>query len=167
MDTYVDLATQSIDAYIRHARVIAPPPGLPEALGRRAGVFVSLKKNARLRGCIGTFLPTRATVAHEIIENAIKAATADPRFPPIREEELEDLRISVDVLGEPETCSEAELDPKRYGIIVESGSRRGLLLPDLDGVATAESQLEIVRAKAGIRPDETAALRRFTVERHT
>jgi AmmeMemoRadiSam system protein A len=135
---------------------------------QRAGVFVSIhKKNGELRGCIGTFQPTTANVAEEIIQNAVSAATNDPRFDEIREDELDDLEISVDVLSPPEPVdSLKELDPKRYGVIVQSGWRRGLLLPDLEGVDSVQQQVEIAMRKAGIRPGEPITLYRFEVKRY-
>lgn len=167
-DPYVELARRAIEAYVSEGRVIAPPRDLPEELlARRAGAFVSLKKRGELRGCIGTFLPTEPTLAEEIIQNAIRAATEDPRFPPVRPGELPELSVSVDVLSPPEPTTVEELDPKRYGVIVESGWRRGLLLPDLPGVDTVEEQLRIAKLKAGIAPDEPCRVLRFTVERHT
>lgn len=129
-------------------------------------MFVSIKKSGQLRGCIGTFFPATETIAHEIIANAIKSASLDPRFPPIDKSELADLMISVDVLSEPEPCNESQLDPSCYGVIVENGWRRGLLLPDLEGVGSVEDQVAIARSKAGIHPDEPIRLSRFTVERH-
>ena len=135
---------------------------------KRAGAFVSIHEHGRLRGCIGTIFPTESSVAEEIIQNAVSAAVRDPRFSPIREEELPFLEISVDVLGDPEEIgSEDELDVRRYGVIVSSGRRRGLLLPDLDGVDTVEQQVAIARQKGGIRPDEPVCLQRFEVIRHT
>ncbi|MGB9807990.1 MAG: AmmeMemoRadiSam system protein A, partial [Thermosulfidibacteraceae bacterium] len=132
----------------------------------RKGVFVSLKKHGELRGCIGTFLPTANSVAEEVIRNAIASATEDPRFPPVTLEELKDITISVDVLDEPEPVSSLdELDPKKYGVIVESGWKRGLLLPDLEGVDTIEQQIAIAMAKAGIRPGEPIKIYRFKVKR--
>lgn len=166
-DPYVSLARLAIEAWVREGRRIQPPSDLPaELLSRRAGAFVSLKKHGVLRGCIGTYLPTEENLAQEIIENAIRAATEDPRFPPVRPEELSELSITVDVLSPPEPCSEEELDPKRYGVIVEKGWRRGLLLPDLPGVETVEDQLRIAKMKAGLSPHEPCKLYRFTVERH-
>jgi AmmeMemoRadiSam system protein A len=167
-DPYVALARSSIVAYVRDRRRFSPPPDLaPELLARQAGAFVSLKKRGELRGCIGTYLPTEPNLAEEIIENAIRAATADPRFPPVQPEELPELDVSVDVLSPPEPCTARDLDPKRYGVIVESGWRRGLLLPDLPGVDTVEEQLWIAKLKAGLPPDAPCQLYRFTVERHT
>jgi AmmeMemoRadiSam system protein A len=167
MDPYVELAVQAIGAYVREGRIIAPPDGLPAEMNQRAGTFVSLKKAGELRGCIGTIAPTKENTAHEIIANAIKTATSDPRFPPVREEELVELEYSVDVLSQPEPCRTEDLDPKRYGVIVEKDWKRGLLLPDLPGVNTGEEQLEIARRKAGIEQGASVKLYRFTVERHT
>ena len=133
----------------------------------KAGVFVCIKKRGELRGCIGTILPVTKCVAEEIIRNAISASTEDPRFDPIRPDELEWLEINVDVLGKPEDIdSPDELDVKRYGVIVTSGYKRGLLLPDLDGVDTVEQQIEIAKSKAGIRDGEKVSLQRFEVIRH-
>ncbi|HPD07356.1 MAG TPA: AmmeMemoRadiSam system protein A [Candidatus Bipolaricaulis sp.] len=168
MDPYVALARSSIAAYVREGRRISPPPGLPpELTSRRRGAFVSIKKRGALRGCIGTYQPTEENLAEEIIANAIRAATEDPRFPPLTPDELPEVSLSVDVLSPPEECSEGELDPRRYGVIVERGWRRGLLLPDLPGVDTVEEQLRIAKMKAGISTDEPCRLWRFTVERHT
>ncbi len=165
-DPYVRLARATLEVYLARGEVIAPLANLPRELTRRAAAFVSLKKHGALRGCIGTFLPTEPTVSHEIVANAIKAATEDPRFPPVKADELEELDVSVDVLSPPEPCTEEELDPRRYGVIVESGWRRGLLLPDLEGVDTVSEQVRIARMKAGIGPREPVRLLRFTVERH-
>ncbi len=165
----VKLARKAIEEYVKYGRIIPPPPPeeMTPEMRKKAGVFVSLKKHGELRGCIGTFLPTRKNVAEEIIYNAIAAATEDPRFPPVREDELDELDISVDILSEPEPVeSLSQLDPKRYGIIVESGWKRGLLLPDLEGVDTVEQQLSIAMAKAGISPKEPIKVYRFTVQRY-
>ena len=149
-------------------RRIRVPEGLPpEMLDTKAGAFVSLHKHGKLRGCIGTTEPTTGSVAREIIQNAISAATRDPRFDAVRPDELKWLEISVDVLGEPEDIkSMEELDVKRYGVIVSCGSRRGLLLPDLDGVDTVEQQVDIARQKGGIAKSERYSLQRFEVVRH-
>jgi AmmeMemoRadiSam system protein A len=164
---YVTLARRALEEYIKEGRVLLPPRPLPAALAEKAGVFVSLKKRGQLRGCIGTFLPTRPNLAEEIIENAVSAATRDPRFPPVSSAELEELEVSVDILTPPEPVSgPRELDPRRYGVLVRSGSRSGLLLPDLEGVDTVEEQLAIVLRKAGISPAENYRLFRFTVTRH-
>lgn len=168
-DAWARLARQSVESYVLRREIMDVPEGLPEELARRrAGAFVSIHKQGRLRGCIGTIAPTRANLAEEIIRNAVSAAADDPRFNPIRPDELKWLEISVDVLGEPEDIrSEDELDVKRYGVIVTRGRRRGLLLPDLDGVDTVERQVAIARQKAGIGPEEKVSLQRFTVVRHT
>ena len=166
-DPYVALAAASVEAFVGRGDVIAPPDPLPAGLARRAAAFVSLKRGGALRGCIGTFLPARETLAQEIIQNAIRSASVDPRFPPVSPAELGELSYAVDVLSPPQPCREEDLDPARYGVIVERGGRRGLLLPDLPEVDTVDTQLRIARMKAGIGPDEPVALHRFTVERHT
>jgi AmmeMemoRadiSam system protein A len=165
----VELARKTIESYVREKRTIEPPEELGPEMQGRSGAFVSLHdRRGNLRGCIGTIEPQQPTVAQEVIQNAISAATRDPRFPPVQPEELEDLDVKVDVLTEPELIdSKDQLDPKRYGVIVESGWRRGLLLPDLEGVDTVEYQLEIAMRKAGIRPDEPIKLYRFEVKRYT
>ncbi len=130
-------------------------------------MFVSIHKFGKLRGCIGTFEPTEKNVAEETIANAVSSATRDPRFPTIAPSELKDLSYSVDVLTTPEPIdSEDQLDPKKYGVIVEAGFRRGLLLPDLEGVDSVDYQIEICRQKAGIAHDEPIKLYRFEVKRY-
>ena len=165
----VELARETIESYVREKRTIKPPEELVPEMQGRAGTFVSLHDSrGSLRGCIGTIEPQQPTVAREIIQNAISAATRDPRFPPVQPEELKDLDIKVDVLTEPEPIdSMDQLDPKRYGVIVESGWRRGLLLPDLEGVDTVEYQVDIAMRKAGISPGEPMQLYRFEVKRYT
>ena len=168
-DPYVRLARQSLESYIRDRKRISVPDGLPdEMLHTRAGAFVSIHKHGKLRGCIGTIEPTTGSVAQEIIRNAVSASTQDPRFDPITEDELKWLEINVDVLGKPEKITSMdELDVKRYGVIVSCGHRRGLLLPDLDGVDTPEQQVDIARQKGQIRKNEPYTLERFEVIRHT
>ena len=168
-DAYVKLARKSLESYIRTGKTIEVPTDLPpEMYSTRAGAFVSIHKQGSLRGCIGTILPTEDSVAEEIIQNAISASTRDPRFSPITEEELSFLEINVDVLSSPEDISgPEELDVKRYGVIVSSGMKRGLLLPDLEGVDTVEEQIDIARRKGGIRTGEKIKLQRFEVIRHT
>ena len=165
---HVALARKALETYIREGRVMPIPEGLPaELTEKRAGAFVSIHEKGALRGCIGTILPVRECLAAELIDNAISASTRDPRFDPITEDELPLLDISVDVLEEPEDISSpAELDVKRYGVIVTKGFRRGLLLPDLDGVDTVEEQIAIAKRKAGIAPGEEVSLQRFEVIRH-
>ncbi len=167
-DEYVRLAYASVEAYVSGRKTIPVPEGLPEELtGRRAGAFVSIHEHGALRGCIGTISPTRSSLAEEIIANAISACSRDPRFSPIRPDELPWLEISVDVLGEPEDIDSKDmLDVKRYGVIVTSGRKRGLLLPDLEGVDTVDQQIDIARQKAGIHKFEKYSLQRFEVIRH-
>ena len=167
-DEYVKLARDAIEAYVSRDITIDVPEGLPkEMTDNMAGAFVSIHKMGELRGCIGTIAPTRRSVAEEIIGNAASASSRDPRFPPIKPAELPWLDISVDVLGEPESiASMDQLDVKRYGVIVSCGNRRGLLLPDLDGVDTPEQQVEIAMRKGGIRKSEKYRLQRFEVIRH-
>lgn len=134
---------------------------------RKAGVFVSIHKNGCLRGCIGTISPARECVAEEIISNAISAASKDPRFPPLRCDELMEIEIKVDVLGSLEKiASEGELDSSRYGVVVEAGCKRALLLPNLNGIDSVEKQLEAVKRKADIDEAEECEIYRFEVERH-
>jgi AmmeMemoRadiSam system protein A len=162
---YVALARKTIENYIKEKKRITPPQG--EEFDKRAGTFVSIKKDGQLRGCIGTIEPNKDNLGEEIIANAISASTRDPRFQPITLDELNDLKISVDILGPKEDVSNiSELDPKKYGVIVKKNSRVGLLLPNLEGVDTVERQLEIALKKAGIYPDEDFEIKRFKVKRY-
>ena len=166
MHSLARLAKKTVEAYIKEGRVFKPQR-LTLRMKERAGVFVSIHKLGELRGCIGTIEPQRGNVAEEIILNAISSATRDPRFLPITPYELKDLDYSVDVLTTPEPVkSKNQLDPRRYGVIVEAGWRKGLLLPDLKGVDTVEEQLNICRQKAGIAPNEPVKLYRFEVKRY-
>ncbi len=167
-DAFVKLARASVESWVRDRAVLAVPDDLPQELTeRRAGAFVSIHENGMLRGCIGTISPTRASLAEEIIRNAISACSRDPRFSPVTAKELGRLEITVDVLDEPEPIgSPAELDVKRYGVIVSHGCKQGLLLPNLDGVDTVEDQIRIAREKGGIRAFEPYRLQRFEVVRH-
>lgn len=176
-DPYIKLAKQTIEEYVKTEKQIEVPKDLPkEMLNEKAGVFVSIHKKSvdnniegELRGCIGTFQPTKENIAEEIIDNAISACSRDPRFSPVTEDELIDLEISVDILEKPELIDDISvLDPKKYGVIVKSttDSRTGLLLPDLEGVDTPEYQIVIARQKARIMPDEQIILYGFEVIRH-
>lgn len=169
IDPLVALARLSVESIVSTGQVLPLPSDLPSSLtNRRAGAFVSLHEFGDLRGCIGTIAPTRSCLAEEIIMNGVAAATEDPRFAPVRPDELDHLSYSVDVLSEPEPVDSLEqLDPARFGIIVTSGIKRGLLLPDLEGVDTVFDQIAIAKRKAGIRPDEDAKIERFEVVRHT
>lgn len=166
MHPLAQLARKAVEGYVNGRRVVEPAELVSE-MKERAGVFVSLKKHGQLRGCIGTFEPTQPNVAEEIIQNAISSATGDPRFSPVRPGELNELEYSVDVLTLPEPVEgKSRLDPKKYGVIVEAGRRRGLLLPDLEGVDSVDMQIDICRQKAGISPSEPVRLYRFQVRRY-
>lgn len=167
-DDYVKLARHALESYVINRRVIKKTNELnEELLKNRAGVFVSLKLHGRLRGCIGTIEPTTGCIADEIIQNAISAGAEDPRFNPVAEEELKLITYSVDVLERAESISSIkELDPKTYGVIVRKGGRSGLLLPNLEGIESAEEQVSIALRKAGISADEEYTLERFKVLRH-
>ena len=167
-DDYVKLARASAEYFVKNGCQMDLPEWVPaELLNAKAGAFVSVHKFGALRGCIGTIASTQKNLALEIIHNAVSAVSEDPRFEPVEEDELKYLEINVDVLGEAEPIkSTAELDVKKYGVIVQSGYRRGLLLPDLDGVDTVEEQVAIARRKGGIAPGEKVDLFRFQVIRH-
>ena len=167
MSTVVKLAKKAVEAYIKKGNVITAPSRLNAVMKKKAGVFVSLHKFGQLRGCIGTFEPLQKNVAEEIIANAISSATRDPRFLSVDSSELKDLEYSVDVLTQPVFVKdEKQLNPKKYGLIVESGYRKGLLLPDLEEVESVEQQIGICRQKAGIMPYEPIKIHRFEVKRY-
>lgn len=169
MDIYVKLASDTIKLYLEKQEIPAMESIDLEIRRKRAACFVSIhKKDGTLRGCIGTIRPVYKNLAGEIISNAVAAATNDNRFEPIKPAELDDLEISVDILNPPEAIgSESELDPKRYGVIVQArDGREGLLLPDIKDVDSVTEQLIIAREKAGISPDEEITIYRFAVERH-
>lgn len=173
---YVMLARATIEQFVKTGKRLKFPSELPaglaealpeEATKERAGAFVSVHKNGMLRGCIGTIGPVQDSIAEEIISNAISAVSRDPRFERVREDELELLEINVDILGKPENIDGPDqLDVKRYGVIVSCGARKGLLLPDLEGVDTVEEQIDIARRKGGISPDDDYKLQRFEVVRY-
>jgi AmmeMemoRadiSam system protein A/AmmeMemoRadiSam system protein B len=163
------LARQVVETFVTTGDVIKAPEGLSELLSQRAGCFVSIKtREGELRGCIGTIEPVNPTLAEEVIINAISAATRDPRFVPVREAELPELKYSVDVLSAPELARLEDLDPRVYGVIVEdeNGARRGLLLPNLEGVDTAAKQVEIATRKAGIPESSKVKIWRFRADRY-
>ena len=166
MHPLVELARKTVETHVKKGKTPHPKELTPE-MRQRAGVFVSIHKLGELRGCIGTIEPRKDNVAEEIIANAVSSATRDPRFPPIAPDELDQLDYSVDVLTPPEPVeSQDQLDPKRYGVIVEAGFKRGLLLPDLEGVDSVDYQIDICCQKAGITPDEPIKLYRFEVKRY-
>jgi AmmeMemoRadiSam system protein A len=163
----VQLARATIEQYVRQGTTPTPVPLEGPAFPARAGVFVSLHLDGMLRGCIGTIEPTRPSLAEEIVQNAVSAGTADPRFPPVKVDELNGLEIKVDVLHAAERIESLEaLDPRVYGVITTCGRRRGLLLPDLEGVDTCEDQVAIAMSKAGIATGERIDLERFKVDRY-
>jgi MEMO1 family protein len=162
----VILAKEALESYVRNRKILQINRITPE-MQEKAGVFVCIKKAGELRGCIGTFEPVQKNVAAEIVANAISTATQDPRFEPVKTSELADLDYTVDVLTHPEPVNGIEeLDAKKYGVIVQAGYRRGLLLPDLEGVDTPAEQIAICRQKGGIGPDEPVKLYRFEVKRY-
>jgi AmmeMemoRadiSam system protein A len=169
----VELARKTIEQYVMHRVQIDPPQVLTDEMRRPAGAFVTLHRHGQLRGCVGTIQPVYKNVAREVIHNAILAASSDPRFLPLRRDELEDLEVKVDVLGEPEPVDSLDqLDPQRYGLIVQSlddPGKRGLLLPDLEGIDTVEKQVYWTRYhKAEVtNPDEPVQMFRFEVKRYT
>lgn len=167
-DPLVGLARKSLEHYVRNGDYLRLPEGLPDdLLNERFPVFVSIKKHGSLRGCIGATEPTMDNLAEEIIQYSVQAGTRDPRFPSVEEDELDQLTYSVDVLMKPEPVEDkGGLDPSTFGVIVEKGHRRGLLLPNLDGVDTVEDQLRIALNKAGIGPEEDFSIQRFKVVRH-
>ena len=167
MHPLATLSRETVEMYVSEGKTLSLPADLTPEMKEKAGVFVSIHKLGALRGCIGTFEPQQANVAEEIITNAVSSATRDPRFPPVAPEELKGLDYSVDVLTPPEPVEDkSQLDPKRYGVIVESGWRRGLLLPELEGVDNVDYQIDICRQKAGIDADEAVSLYRFEVKRY-
>lgn len=164
---FVKLAWETLESYLKEGGLPSLPEPLPQELQEKGGVFVSLKKKGILRGCIGTIEPVKDNLAQEIVRNTLSAALSDPRFPPVTEEELPYIKFSVDVLSPPELVEDIqELDPQKYGVIVESDHKRGLLLPNLEGVDTVEKQLDIARQKAGIEPGEEEKIYRFEVKRY-
>ncbi len=167
-DDYVKVARLALENFVKSNVITKLLPGAPEELRqRRAGAFVCIKKQGRLRGCIGTIEPVMGNVGEEIIMNAMSVAVRDNRFPPVRADELEYLTYSVDVMGEPEAvASVSELDVKKYGIIVMSGKKRGVLLPNLEGIDTVDEQIRLAKQKAGIKDNEQVNISRFEVERH-
>ncbi len=164
----VVLARRSLEHYIKTGKYLKQSSELSaELLSEKAGVFVTLKLKGELRGCIGTIFPTRNCVADEIIYNAVSAGVSDPRFPSVTERELSDLVYSVDVLDEAENIDSLSLlDPKHYGVIVTAGGKKGLLLPNLEGIDSPKQQVEVALRKAGIYPDEEYKLARFRVVRY-
>jgi len=172
MNPYIQLAKKAVEKYILEGKIINPSPDLPkEMIEKRAGTFVTIKKGNRLRGCIGTYLPTQENIAKEIIQNAISAATEDYRFEQIKPEELPFLNYSVYILSEPKQIQNiSELDPKKYGILIKTLSsplKSALLLPDLEGIETPEQQIAICCQKGGIDPyNEKIIIYKFSAKKY-
>lgn len=186
MNLLVSLARKTVEDYVKKGKIIDVPEKFPEEfLNKRAGVFITVQKEKELRACIGTYLPTKINIAEEIIHNAVAAASEDYRFGPIEEKELDSLSYTVCILSFPEPVKDIkELDPKKFGIIVKTGPftypnqknvvfdgtipyKTGLLLPDLEGIDTAEKQLAVACQKGGINPEkEKVFIYKFTVEKH-
>lgn len=169
MGSLVNLAKSAVENYVKDGKIIEPPKNFPkEFLKKRAGTFVTIEKNGELRGCIGTYLPLKQNIAEEIIDNAIAAAAKDYRFGPIIEDELSGLSYAVYILSKPVLAKNTkELDAKKYGVIVKTGTKCGLLLPCLDGVDTIEQQISIACKKGGISQEkEKILIYKFTVEKH-
>jgi hypothetical protein len=169
MHPLVRLARQAIQAYVETGQVI-DPPGTPEYQAPfHPGVFVSIhNKTGELRGCVGTFHTTEQFLSEQVIKSAVSACSRDPRFAAVEPWELPLIDVKVDVLSPFEPVDSADqLDVKHYGLMVESGWKRGLLLPDIPGVADVQQQIEIAAMKAGLRRHESFQMYRFTVQRYT
>src|SRR4030042_4216748 len=170
--TLLELAKLAVENYIKEGKIISPPDNLPKQfLKRKGGVFVTIEEIGKLRGCIGTYLPTRKSIAEEIIYNSISSATDDYRFGPVQKEELPYLSYTVNILSEPKPVKNIkELNPKKFGIIVKTlnpSLKCGLLLPDLDDVDIVEQQIQICCQKAGINPnEEKIIIYKFTAEKY-
>ena len=168
MHPFIALAYQAIETYLKTGQIIAPPAPLPDDMVEPGAVFVSLHlADGRLRGCRGTITPTQPNLAEAIIHTAIASAIDDPRFPPMTSTELEGLDVKIDVLSPMEPVADInQLNEKIYGVFIQSGHHRALLLPDIAAVDSVARQLQLVRHKAGLSVDEPAELYRFTVTRY-
>lgn len=168
MHPFITLAYRAIETYLNTGQYLDPPAPLPPDMAEPGAVFVSLHvADGRLRGCRGTITPTQPNLAEAIIHTAVSSATDDPRFPPMTPDELEGLDIKVDVLSPMEPVNDInQLDEKIYGVLIQSGYHRALLLPDIPMVDSVSRQLELVRRKAGLSANEPAQLYRFTVTRY-
>ncbi|MFQ5611949.1 MAG: AmmeMemoRadiSam system protein A [Anaerolineae bacterium] len=169
MHPYVKLAHKALKAYLETGQILEPPPSLPPELREPQAVFVSLyAADGELRGCRGTTEPQEPTLFEAIVQTSIKSAIDDPRFAPMTAGELAGLKIKIDVLGPLEQVADlAELDPRRYGVLIQAGPQRALLLPDIPGIDTVDKQLAGARRKAGIPPDKPIKILRFSVQRYS
>ncbi|HEY5466824.1 MAG TPA: AmmeMemoRadiSam system protein A [Clostridia bacterium] len=177
-DPFVAFARAAVLAWINDRKLLGwneyaddkhRDPAIAERMkGESAGAFVSLHLHGLLRGCIGTIEPIRASLAEEISSNAVSACSRDPRFSPVRMEELDGLEINVDILHPPVPhIGLIDWDVRRYGVIVAGRhGRRGILLPDLEGVDSAAEQMSIAMQKAGLSSGEVENVWIFEVERH-
>jgi AmmeMemoRadiSam system protein A len=126
----IDIVRAAVSAQVSGLRLEVSPSGdFPEV----SGAFVTLKRHGHLRGCLGT-LECRRPLAEEVARCAANAAHADPRFSPVQASEVADLSVEVSLLGPLESIDPS--DPEaivigRHGLVVEQGSRRGLLLPQV------------------------------------
>ena len=167
-DDYCVLARRALEYYVLHGHTLPIPVGLPrEMLTTRAGAFVSLYVDGKLRGAAGALGPTTDSVAAEIVKYAVAAGQQDKRFPPVSEDELPELVYKVDVIGSPEVVTDAsQLDVTKYGLIVTCDDSWGVVLPNQPGVETGEQQIAAVRERAGVLEDVPVKMERFAVFRH-
>lgn len=168
MHPLVKLAIQSVGHFIETGKPLPCPDPLPDNFKQKAGAFVTIRNQGSLRGCIGTLTPKYKNLAEEIIKNAIRSASEDPRFDPVEKIELPSLTISVDVLTSPEKINDLEThNIKQFGLIVRGEKKQGVLLPDLDNIKSANQQLKVCLKKGGFKDDDTYELFRFEVKRFT
>ncbi len=107
------------------------PEPLTEKLGQHLGAFVTLKKNDMLRGCIGHVVGDKP-VWETLKEMAIQAAFNDPRFPPLKKEELDEIEIEISILSPITECNDIQaIQPGRHGLVIQKGIHSGLLLPQV------------------------------------
>ncbi len=135
--TAVHVARDTIDTYLNTGNAINELDiDLPEIFNEDRGIFVTLYKKGALRGCIGHPYAD-SPLKNAIVDSAISAAIKDPRFPPVTIDEMEDITVEVTVLTKPELI---DVSPKelpssitigKHGLIVKSGYRQGLLLPQV------------------------------------
>ncbi len=165
----LQLARRSIEAAVRR-EPLPPLPNGPPVLSEPRGAFVTIKRQQRLRGCIGYTQPI-GPLAEVVQKVAVAAALDDPRFRPVDSSELSQLDLEISVLSVPEPLSDpSKIVVGRHGLIIQRGSMSGLLLPQ---VATEygwdrETFLAEVSRKAGLAPtawkERDAKLYTFTAE---
>lgn len=162
-DIYAKLARQSLEHYFKKGRYLRIPLVHEKMLKERQGVLVLIKKHGEIRGCKGTMHPTTDCIAREIIKNVVEAGCGNNKFSEIRKDELAELEYSIYIIHDIKIAKKEELNPKRYGICVKSGSKSSYLLPNLYVVETAAKQLERSLQKAGIGEDEEYTIEKFEV----